>query len=163
RALKLAVDATNEDPAKKPWERRVNVIHTGTGETLEELQAQAVRLAVVDRVFALIGGDTAAPGERSGEAAGGSTPAITPRRWGGASTNQALFTVGVAPAEQGRCLAQHAAGRKLANVVILTDESSPVHRAIAEAFTRKLGTEVTQLSLPHRPASADKERDRDAE
>src|SRR5262249_34163708 len=87
RALKLAVDSTNEDPARKPWARRVHVIHADAGSTLDQLQAQAVRLAVVNRVFALIGGDTAAQADRVAQAAGDTTLAITPSGWSGSPTN----------------------------------------------------------------------------
>src|SRR5262245_38585746 len=163
RALKLAVDATNEDPAKRPFERRVHVIHADAGQTPEQLKGQAVRLAAVNRVFALIGGDTAREAELIGQAAQGDVLAITMSGWPGSPVNPNLFPVGLAPAEIGRCLAQHATERfKDKSITVLVDDTSPVHKSIADAFVNKYekATRVTAIS---RRSSGTKEANTAAE
>src|SRR5262245_39090059 len=69
RALDLAVQQTNADPAKQPFERRVKIVHGMAGKKPEEIEGQAVRLAAVDRVFALLGGHRSSIAEIIGKAA----------------------------------------------------------------------------------------------
>ena len=109
RALKMLVDQTNEDAASRPHERRIHVIHAGTENfKSEEVQGQAVRLAAVNKVFALIGGDTAEQADRIGKAAQGEPLlAFTLSGWCDSPANPYLIPMGVALAEQGKFLAQY--------------------------------------------------------
>lgn len=51
-----AVDRINSEASQRPLGRRLVVVHAETGASDSELRAQAIRLAVVQRVVALLGG-----------------------------------------------------------------------------------------------------------
>jgi len=151
RALALAVDATNADAAKQPFERRVNIVHGAAGKTPDEALAQAVRLAAVDKVFALLGGYRAAIAERISQAAQeNAVLAFTFGGWAGPTANPYVFPVGISPADQGKWLAQHARDQlKLSKVVMLVNEESPLHKAIADAFAHELGkAHAVRIPIP---------------
>jgi branched-chain amino acid transport system substrate-binding protein len=154
RALALAVDATNADPSKQPFERRVNILHAVAGKTADEALAQAVRLAAVDKVFALLGGYRASIAERISQAAQeNAVLAFTLSGWAGPTANPYVFPIGISPADEGKWLAQHARDQlKVTKVVVLVNEESPLHKAIADAFTQELGKErFVRISIPPRP------------
>jgi branched-chain amino acid transport system substrate-binding protein len=160
RALALAVDSTNADPAKQPFERRVHILHAMAGKTPDEALAQAVRLAAVDKVFALIGGYRAAIAERISQAAQeNAVLAFTLSGWAGPTANPYVFPVSISPADQGKWLAQHARDQlKVTKVVVLVDEESPLHKAIADAFTQELGKErFVRIPVPPRPGAQSKD------
>src|SRR5919198_2717719 len=64
RALKLAVEEWNKDPAKLPQGRKLKVRHAPGGAKPEEWGAQATRLIALNKETALVGGDRGAFAER---------------------------------------------------------------------------------------------------
>src|SRR5207302_5752618 len=64
RGIRLAVMEANKSPDKDGAGRTVKVIHTDTLGKLDAFEAEAVRLANVNRVAALLGGTTAEEVER---------------------------------------------------------------------------------------------------
>jgi branched-chain amino acid transport system substrate-binding protein len=157
RALSLAVEQTNADPGKQPFERRVQIIHGVAGKKPEEAEGQAVRLAAVDRVLALLGGYRSSMAEIIGKAAQeNGVLAFTMSGWPGATSNPFLFPVGASPVDQGRSLARYARDDlKSARVAVMVNDDSPLHKAFADAFTQELGRErFKRFSVP-RPAKSD--------
>lgn len=162
RALQMLVDQTNADAASRPHERRINVIHASTENFKpEEVQGQSVRLAAVNKVFALIGGETAEHAERVGKSAQ-SEPllAFTPSGWPGSPSNPHLVPVGIAPSEQGKFLAQYLLkSHKPSRIAVLVDDRSAAFRSAAEAFVAELkSAAITRVELPRRSENGDQDK-----
>jgi ABC-type branched-subunit amino acid transport system substrate-binding protein len=134
KALDLAVEELNKDPARLPMGRAVRVVHAPAGARPEEAGAQATRLVALDRVKGLIGGERFDQAERIGAAVQGEGGlAISPADWGGPPAPH-LFTVGVAPAERGRALAKAALDRKPHAVAVVRDPAAKSANLAADQF-----------------------------
>ena len=134
RGIRLAVMEANKAPDKEGAGRTVKVIHTDTLGKLDAFEAEAVRLANVNRVAALLGGTTAEEVERLELAR---LVLISPSGVQPRTPNDAIFCTGLTPAFQGKALARFAADElKAGRVAILADEARPESVALAEAFAK---------------------------
>jgi branched-chain amino acid transport system substrate-binding protein len=134
RGIRLAVMEANKDPEQGAG-RPVKVIHTDTLGKLDAFEAQAVRLVTVNRVTALLGGDTPEEVERLEMARVPvvSTCGVRPR-----SRSDAVFCTGLSPERQGQVLARFAAERFPGKAAFaLADERRDGSVALAEAFVRE--------------------------
>jgi branched-chain amino acid transport system substrate-binding protein len=134
RGIRLAVLEANKDPARGAG-RPVKVIHTDTLGRLDAFEAEAVRLARVNRVAALLGGTTADEAERL-ETAG--VPVVSPCGMPPRSSRaDAAFYTGLSPARRGQVLARFAAEELQATrAAVLADEQHEDSVLLAEAFAR---------------------------
>src|SRR3954451_1622360 len=71
RALDLAVEDLDRDPAPLPLGRQVRVVHAPGGTKPEEWGAQATRLVALNKVKGLVGGERSEQAERIGAAVQG--------------------------------------------------------------------------------------------
>lgn len=141
RALRLAVEEWNKDPAKLPEGRRLQIRHAPGGAKPEEWGAQATRLIALNKAVALLGGDRGSFAERIGMAVQGENViAISPAGWPGPAAGQNLFTVGISPGERGRLLAQRAKERNPKTVLVLRDPAARAANAAAERFMAECRT-----------------------
>jgi branched-chain amino acid transport system substrate-binding protein len=135
RGIRLAVMEADKDPDKGAG-RVVKVIHTDTLGRLDAFEAEAVRLVKVNRVTALLGGNTPEEVERL-ERAGVAvvSPCGEPPR----SRNDAVVCTGLSPARQGELLGRFTAEQfRKYPVLVLADETRDGSLTLAEAFARAL-------------------------
>jgi branched-chain amino acid transport system substrate-binding protein len=131
QAVRLAVKEANDAGG-----RRVTVLHADTADRPDAFLTQATRLLAVNRVAGLIGGSTV---EQLRQMA---TPAlveqavlVSPSGGPGALLNRAVFTVGLAPADQGKALARFAAEElRATSAAVVSDAARPVALAFAKEF-----------------------------
>jgi ABC-type branched-subunit amino acid transport system substrate-binding protein len=158
KALELAVEELNKDPAKRPLGHTVVIRHAPAGTTPEEAGAQAVRFVALNKVRLLIGGDRSDSAHRIGDALSGELVfGLSVADWPGVPVSPNLFTVGIAPAERGRALAKAALANKPAAVVIVRDRPALAANLAADAFVvecKLAGTHVIESDLtPTRPTA----------
>ncbi|HEX3147832.1 MAG TPA: ABC transporter substrate-binding protein [Gemmataceae bacterium] len=158
RALDLAVEEVNADPAKLPLGRRLVVRHAPAGNKPQEAGAQATRLIALNKVRFLVGGDNADQASRIGEAlTGDSALCISTSDWPGISPAPNLFTVGIAPSERGRALAKIVLEKKPATVVIVRDRAAQSANLAADQFgaeCKSAGVRVIDAEIsPTRPTA----------
>jgi ABC-type branched-subunit amino acid transport system substrate-binding protein len=174
RGIRLAIKEVDKGDALK-----VSVLHTDARGQLEAFEAEAVRLVAVNKVVALVGGNTAEELERLGRARAvviGLTGART------RSMGELVFLAGLAPDIQGRLLAQAAAAAqppaalgalgagplgvaaaiargqvRPPSVAVLVDERQEACVQVAEAFGREWAARTA--SAPPVPWRYSKEPD----
>jgi branched-chain amino acid transport system substrate-binding protein len=134
RGIRLAVMEANKDPDKGVG-RQVKVLHTDTLGKLEAFEAEGVRLASVNRVAALLGGDTLEEVERLERAR---VPVLSPTGVRPRSHNNAVFSTGLSPEQRGKVLARWVAEVEPLRVLVLADESRPEAVRVADSFAREL-------------------------
>lgn len=133
RGIRLAVVEANKSPDQAAG-RPVKVIHTDTLGKLEAFEAEAVRLARVNRVTALLGGTIPEEVERL-DAAG--LPVVSPCGIRPRSAGEGVFCIGLSPARHGTLLARFAATElKATRPLVLANEEHEGHALVAEAFAR---------------------------
>jgi ABC-type branched-subunit amino acid transport system substrate-binding protein len=149
KALDLAVEELNKDPARLPTGRRVRVVHAPAGAKPEEAGAQATRLVALNKVHGLIGGERFDQAERIGAAVQGEgVVAVSPADWGGPPSPD-LFTVGVAPAERGRVLAKAVLERKPHSVAIVRDPAARSANLAADQFAAECHAAGVRVTDPY--------------
>jgi ABC-type branched-subunit amino acid transport system substrate-binding protein len=154
KALDLAVEELNKDPARLPTGRRVRVVHAPAGAKPEEAGAQATRLVALNKVHGLIGGERFDQAERIGAAVQGEgVVAVSPADWGGPPSPD-LFTVGVAPAERGRVLAKAVLERKPHSVAIVRDPAARSANLAADQFAADCRAAGVRVIDPDTPKAA---------
>jgi branched-chain amino acid transport system substrate-binding protein len=130
-ALKLLTD---DNLAESLLGRELKVRHTDSKGSLDACEAEAVRLASVNRVVGLIGGATAEEVARLDRAR---IPVVVTAGIRPAGASDMVFAVGMRPAQQAYVLAKYAAEELgYADVVVLADERREEFLGIAEAFAR---------------------------
>jgi ABC-type branched-subunit amino acid transport system substrate-binding protein len=161
--------------ANREGGQNVAVIHTDTRGNLEAFEAEAVRLAAVNRVAALLGGTTPEEIERL-DRAGPVVVGLAGVRT--RTLSDFVFLTGLAPAARGRALARQwadplaravaglaagpapgplgltaaLAGQRAAaaRVAVLVDERRQEYGEAAAAFTRELAAGGVPPPAPHR-------------
>lgn len=156
QGVTLAVEEVNREENRIAG-RKVEVRFVDTHGEAEALQTNAVRLVTLNKVAALLGGSDVAEADRLARAAQPyGVPVITPAGLppGGALDN--LFSTGVAPAYQGKALAQFVNGGDLkpkpASMVVLVEGRDEVGAALADAFVQdvKKGGETRAEVMTYR-------------
>lgn len=146
RAILLAVEEANAADGQVAG-RPVAVIHPDAAGDAEAVQTVAVRLLTIDRVPALLANVGTAQTERLSRAAQQySVPLVA----AAGLPNQGLtpngFSVGLAPAEQGRTLARFLVQeKKVSSMALLVEDGNSLSAALAAAFveeTQKSGAKV---------------------
>jgi ABC-type branched-subunit amino acid transport system substrate-binding protein len=151
KALQLAVEELNKDPAKRLKGRPIAIRHAPGGTKPEEWGAQAARLIALNKVHAVIGADRWSSAERVGNVVQGeNVVAISSAGWAGVAPSQNLFTVGLAPDERGRVLAlvaKEAAAK--GGVLILREPAARAANVAADRFAVECRTfaPVTEVDL----------------
>jgi branched-chain amino acid transport system substrate-binding protein len=114
--------------------RELKVRHTDSKGSLDACEAEAVRLASINRVMGLIGGATPEEVARLDRAR---VPVLATAGIRPAGASDMVFAVGMRPAQQAFVLAKYAAEELgYADVVVLADERREEFLGIAEAFAR---------------------------
>jgi branched-chain amino acid transport system substrate-binding protein len=140
RAILMAVEEANAAEGQVMG-RSVVVLHPDSHANPEVAQNAAVRLLAINRVAALIGGDSSASAELLCRTAQQyKTPLVTPTWLPSSVLTPYGFCVGPAPQEQGKVLAQ-AADKTLhaARIAVLTDNRSAANVALTAAFAEAVG------------------------
>lgn len=153
RALRLSVDILNNDEANRPLARRVHIAHAETGKSLEELHAQAVRVATVNRALVLIGGMRADEASNIGDAAqADSILAFTGAGHLGPKPNPYLFCLGISPARQAKSLVGFAK-EKGKRLLLVTSKQSPepIAQAIRAEVKSAADLELREVVIPGDP------------
>lgn len=134
--IALAVEQLNADTEQRPHGRRLTVLHGEVGDAPETYRAQAVRLAAINDVQAVIGGgsrETAAELAHAAETEQVLGMATTGDGVG--QSNPYLFSVGTDPAERGKYLAMFTVDElDVTRVAILVDRATPPAARLARAF-----------------------------
>jgi branched-chain amino acid transport system substrate-binding protein len=135
QALELAVEEVNNDPGLL-LNRRVEVLHVNSAGDDNTIADAAVRLITVNRVVAILGGDTLQQAERLGRAAQSySIPVVTPAGLTSPYASDNLFPVGIAPEFTGQTLARFSAQElKARHVGSVSDARVPFATAVTSAF-----------------------------
>lgn len=148
RAIQLAVDELNKDPAKLPQGRQLRRRHAPGGAKPEEWGAQAARLVALNRVHALIGGDRGLSAERIGMAVQGEEViAVGTAGWPGPTPGQNLFTVGLTPAERGRALAERAKAANPKAILVVRDPNARAAGLAADRFVHECQTAMPAVVI----------------
>jgi branched-chain amino acid transport system substrate-binding protein len=130
-ALKLLTD---DNLTEALLGRELKVRHTDTKGSLDAAEAEAVRLAFVNRVAGLIGGTTPEEVARLDRAR---IPVLATAGVRPAGTSDMVFGVGMRPSQQAYVLAKYAAeDLDYADVVVIADERREEFLGVAEAFAR---------------------------
>ncbi len=118
--------------------RPLAVLYPDTRGNDEALRAEAVRLLTVNKVAALLGGGNMAEAERLGRIAQQyNVPLVTPSELPTAALSPYVFSVGLAPAEQGKALARFASQDLKAVRVGLLCDNQPLSAAVAQGFIKE--------------------------
>lgn len=155
RSLKLSLDTLDQDEANWPLNKRVAVVHAPTGKSLEELHAQAVRVAAVNRPLILLGGIRIAEAANIGDAAqADSILAFSGAGCSGTKPNPYLFCLGISPARQAKSLVQFAA-EKGSQLLLVTSKHSPepIEQAIRKEVKTNSKLTLQETVLTDDPAS----------
>ena len=131
RGIRLAVEEWERDPGKGPG-RPVVVRHADAHGEREAFASEAVRLVAINRVVALLGGDTPAEVERLQKA---EVPVVAPEGMRTRAMGDLVFLTGLAPTFQGQTLARFAAQDLAAtSAAVLADERRDDAVQLADAF-----------------------------
>jgi branched-chain amino acid transport system substrate-binding protein len=144
--------------------RRVEVIHPEVGPDPEVHRAAGVRLIAVNRVTALLGGNDPQQVESLVESLGlvseaAKVPLLVTGGLPGRPANHFVFYLGMTPSYQGRSLGRFAGeewqGKSIALLLGVREKKEPLHRALAEAFTKEFGKSSGQILGPWTFRSSD--------
>jgi branched-chain amino acid transport system substrate-binding protein len=135
RGIRLALDEMDKEQGIGG--RQLAVVHADSRGKVEQARHEAVRLATLNKVLALMGGQDQATAEQLALAlVSYAVPLLTPSLFS-SSTLDGIFSLEVSPSFRGESLARFAAeqlkGRRAA---VLIDESNPACAAVASAFQR---------------------------
>ena len=144
QGIGIAVDDLNADTGNLVLGRKIAVRHADAKSDARDAEAEAVRLASVNRVVALLGGtDTAQAIQvaRGAEASG--VPVVLQAALPSPSEN--AFAIVPSLARRGQVLGKFLAAEKKANkCAIFVDEQGSAAGAVADAFMRELAKETPQ-------------------
>jgi branched-chain amino acid transport system substrate-binding protein len=120
--------------------RTLAVLHSDSRSDPRVLQTDAVRLLTVSRAAALLGGADAVQAEILGRIAQQySVPLITLAGLPPSAVRPYVFSLGIAPAEQGTALARFAVQQlKARRVAVVSDSRAAVSASVAEAVLKEL-------------------------
>jgi ABC-type branched-subunit amino acid transport system substrate-binding protein len=154
-AVKLAADELNADPGRLPQGRRIQIRDAAGGSKPDEWGAQATRLISLNHVAGIISVGRPEDAAKIGVAVQSEGAiAIATGAWSTAPAPN-LFTVGLAPVERGRVLAEFANAKKPKTVLIVRDSANKSATAAADRFVAELSSpeiRVTEIDV----AAADK-------
>ncbi len=136
RGMRLGLEEANEIPPIAG--RRVAVVHADSRGDPARARAEAVRLATVNKVLAVLGGEPDDV-ERLVAAVGPySLPLLTAAAPRNSANQEGVFSLDVTPDFRGEVLARFADKElKADRAAVLVDDSRPLCVAVASAFTRK--------------------------
>jgi branched-chain amino acid transport system substrate-binding protein len=142
RGIRLAVQEASAD---KTADSRPIVRHTDTRGKLEAFEAEAVRLATINKAVALYGGTTVDEVLRLERSR---VPVLTPLGVRTAAMGELVFTTGVAPEFRARVLARHAIeDLGLKHAAVLVDEQREDLLLLADSFVQTF-TEIVAKKDP---------------
>lgn len=136
----LAVEQANRDPETWGAGRPVRFLHADTYGDHDAFGAEATRLAVINRVTALMGGTRPADIREFARLNRPGLCLVTPiGRSGGLPDVGNVFFTGLTPAQTGRALARFAADQGLGQIILLIDGDDPSgeFRAVADVFQER--------------------------
>lgn len=137
-AVAIAVEEENQNENDLPGRRPYTIVHGDTGDTIDGFRFQTVRLIDVNRASAIVGATTTEQLDRT-IAGLSSHQLVVVSPAGGPTPSKNVFTVGLAPSEQGRCLARHMLDdTKCRHIVVATSLSLARHRIVSTAFEQEL-------------------------
>jgi branched-chain amino acid transport system substrate-binding protein len=135
QGILLAVEEVND--GDKVAGQKVTVLHVDSHGDPAVAQAEAVRLAGVNKVAALL--IDAEPGTIERVAKELEIPVLTPAVLSAPPSGENLFTVNLTAPRQGRALARYAAQQlKPSRIAVLSDQRSAGAMALAAAFVKEL-------------------------
>lgn len=152
RAIQLAVEELNSDPARLPQGRKIQVRHAPGGSKPDEWGAQATRLISLNRVAGLVCGGRSDDAEKLGMAV--SADGVIAIATGGWTTNPSrnLFTIGLAPAERGRALALSVKDKNPRSLLVVRERAAKSANLAADRFLAELA--ATPIRITEVDASA---------
>ena len=154
RGVRLAVEEINKDPGSGVG-RPFKVIHSDARGKPEGFEAEAVRLAAINRVAFLLGGNTPEEIERLDRA---HLPVLTPCGARTRNLSDAVYFTGLSPAQRGKGLARFAVqDLGLDNFLLVQDERRTDLLETAEAFTREVLTKKDGKTATVRVLRLDKD------
>src|SRR5437588_5338849 len=134
RGVRLAVEEINKDPSSGVG-RPFKVIHSDARGKAEGFEAEAVRLAAINRVVFLLGGNTPEEVERLDRA---HLPVLTPCGARARTVSDAVYFTGLSPAQRGKVLARFAVQElNLTSFLVIQDERRADLQEAGEAFARE--------------------------
>ncbi len=137
----LAVEEINNGEGQIPG-RRIAVLHPDAVGAQDVLAPEAVRLITVNRVAALLGGQTAEEAERLGRASQTyGVAVVTPAALSAAPKGDNVFSVNVSQQFRGQSLARFAATELTVHrLILLTDARQPGYEALTAAAFKEFAT-----------------------
>jgi branched-chain amino acid transport system substrate-binding protein len=145
RGIRLAVEDINKD-LDAGVGRPFKVVHSDTRGRLEAFEAEAVRLATVNRVSFLLGGSTAEEVERLDRAR---LPVLTPLGFRGRGLSDAVYFLGAPHGAQAKALATLAVDDlKADSLLLVEDERGEALGEIIDAFKRELSLVKKDAKAP---------------
>lgn len=145
RGVQLAVEQANAEPSQWIGGRKVAVLHVDTLGDWSTTGHQAVRLAALNKVVALIGGTNRAQAEAV-------IPAcreyalvyVNSAGFRGIPSAESAFALGLSTTERAKTIANYLISvRKAESATLVCDDRDTVMVAFAEAFRRAFGKPVT--------------------
>ncbi len=132
----LAVEEANEKRDGK--ERRLAVLHADSRGKLEQARHEAVRLATLNKVLALLGGRDQATADALGQALQAYPVSLLTPAAPASDVLDGVFSLDVSPDFRGESLARFAADRlKGKKAVLVVDDNNAACTRIARAFARE--------------------------
>jgi ABC-type branched-subunit amino acid transport system substrate-binding protein len=141
--VRLAMDE-NARADRRILGRPLVMLHVDTQSTADATRAETVRLLTVNRVVGLVAspdGGEARTIVRAAQPLG--VTVVVPGDLPGDQLPESVGTLGVAPAQRGRALAQLVKERKFAPLAVVTDTGDEWAVEAAEAFSREVRKEPT--------------------
>jgi branched-chain amino acid transport system substrate-binding protein len=145
QGILLAVEEVNN--GEKVAGQKVTVLHVDSRSDPAAAQAEAVRLAGVNKVAGLLIDAEAGAVERvAKELESYTIPVLTPSVLPGPPSGENLFAVNLTAARQGRALARYTVQHlKPARIAILSDQRSSGDVALAAAFVKELPSDGSRV------------------
>jgi len=142
QGIRVAVEELNDPSADLVLGHKIAVRHADARSDARDAEAEAVRLASVNRVIALLGGTDSAQAEQLAKGAESAGVSVVVQAALPAASENA-FSVAPSLARRGQVLGKYAAGEKKFNkVVIFADERSNATGPVAEAFAGGFGKDA---------------------
>src|SRR5579864_3260888 len=139
QGIRLALKLLTDDNLTEALGRELKVRHTDTRGVLDASEAEAVRLAAVNRVVGIMGGASAEEVARLDRA---HVPVLAQTGVRPPGASDLVFAVGMRRSQQAAILAQYAADElDLGEIVAVADERRDDFLAVADAFGRRFALE----------------------
>ncbi len=146
--IRLAVAEHNQD-IEQGIGCPLLVRHTDAHGQVEAFEAEAVRLAAVNKVAALLGGHTDGEVARLERAR---LPLLTPLGQRGSAVGEQVFATGLSPVFVGQVLARFAVGeRRATQATLWVAEQDDYYAQAAAAFAKEFSAQVSEQQKNSRP------------